>query len=82
MKMLPDSIGRWSPKPIVSLGTDGFGRSETRKALRDFFEIDHRYVTLGVLNSLAREGQMKPDVVNAAMEELEINPEKLNPMIS
>jgi pyruvate dehydrogenase E1 component len=82
MKLLPDSIGRWSPKPVVSLGTDGFGRSETRKALRDFFEIDHRYVTLGVLNSLAREGQMKPDLVNAAMEELEINPEKLNPMIS
>jgi pyruvate dehydrogenase E1 component len=82
MKVLPDSIARWSPKPIVSLGTDGFGRSDTRKALRDFFEIDHRYVTLGVLNSLAREGQIKLDVVNAAMEELEIDPEKLNPMIS
>lgn len=82
MKVLPDSIARWSPKPIVSLGTDGFGRSDTRKALRDFFEIDYRYVTLGVLNSLLKEDKIKPDVVNAAMEELEINPAKLNPMIS
>lgn len=82
MKALPDSIARWSPKPIVSLGTDGFGRSETRQSLRDFFEIDYRYVALAALNSLAREGKIKLDVVNAAMEELEINPEKLNPMVS
>jgi pyruvate dehydrogenase E1 component len=82
MKVLPDSIARWSPKPIVSLGTDGFGRSDTRKALRDFFEIDYRYVALGVLTSLLKEDKIKLDGVNAAMEELEINPEKLNPMIS
>jgi pyruvate dehydrogenase E1 component len=82
MKVLPDSIARWSPKPIVSLGTDGFGRSETREALRDFFEVDYRYVTMGALTSLARDKKIELDVVNAAMEELEINPEKLNPMIS
>ncbi len=82
MKALPDSIARWSPKPIVSLGTDGFGRSDTRKALRDFFEIDYRYVALGVLTSLLKEDKIKLDVVNAAMEELEINPDKLNPMTS
>ncbi len=82
MKALPDSIGRWSPKPIFVLGTDGFGRSETREALRDFFEVDYRYITLGVLNSLARDGELKQDVVSAAMEDLEINPDKLNPMIS
>lgn len=82
MKVLPDSIARWSPKPITSLGTDGFGRSETREALRDFFEVDYRFVTLATLNSLAREGQVKPDIVSAAMEELEIDPGKANPMMS
>ncbi|MEW5961777.1 MAG: pyruvate dehydrogenase (acetyl-transferring), homodimeric type, partial [Chloroflexota bacterium] len=82
IKVLPDSIARWLPQPMVSLGTDGFGRSETRAALRNFFEIDYRYVTLGALYSLARQGKIQVDVVNAAMEELEINPEKLNPMIS
>ncbi|MCB9101145.1 MAG: pyruvate dehydrogenase (acetyl-transferring), homodimeric type [Anaerolineales bacterium] len=82
MKVLPDSIARWSPKPILSLGTDGFGRSESRAALRDFFEVDYRYVTLATLNSLAKEGEFKRDDLNAAMEDLEINPEKLNPMTS
>lgn len=82
MKVLPDSISRWSTKPIVSLGTDGFGRSESRKALRNFFEVDYRYVTLSTLASLVRAEKITPDVVNAAIEELEINPEKLNPMMS
>ena len=82
MKVMPDSISRWSPKPIVALGTDGYGRSETREALRDFFEVDHRFVTLATLTQLAREGEIKRDDVNAAMEELEINPNKLNPMVS
>ncbi len=82
LKMLPDSIATWSPKPIATLGTDGYGRSETRETLRDFFEVDHRFVTLATLNSLAKDGQIKPDVVSAAMEDLEIDPNKLNPMIA
>jgi pyruvate dehydrogenase E1 component len=82
MKVMPDAISRWSPKPIVSLGTDGFGRSESRKALRDFFEVDYRYVSLASLSALARDNLLKPDDVNAALEELEIDPNKLNPMIA
>jgi pyruvate dehydrogenase E1 component len=82
MKVMPDAITRWSPKPIVSLGTDGFGRSESRKALRDFFEVDYRYVSLASLSALARDNLLKPDDVNAALEELEIDPNKLNPMIA
>lgn len=82
MKVLPDSITRWSPKAIASLGTDGFGRSESRAALRDFFEVDHRYVALATLTSLLREKKIELDLVSAAMEELEINPNKLNPMIA
>lgn len=82
MKKLPDSIARWFPRPLVSLGTDGFGRSDGRKALRNFFEVDYRYVTLAALTSLLREKKIKPDVVLGAMEDLEINPAKANPMIS
>ncbi|GAB4412314.1 MAG: pyruvate dehydrogenase (acetyl-transferring), homodimeric type [Anaerolineae bacterium] len=82
MKKLPDSISRWFPRPLVSLGTDGFGRSDGRKALRDFFEVDYRYVTLAALTSLMREDKLKPDMVMGAMEDLEINPVKANPMIS
>jgi len=82
VKALPDSIARWCPRFLVSLGTDGFGRSETRAALRDFFEVDARFVTLATLQALAREKQIKPQVVEQAIRELEIDPEKPDPMIS
>jgi len=80
VKVLPDSIDRWLPRRLTSLGTDGFGRSESRKALRDFFEVDHRFVTIATLQALAAEGQIKIDVVKKAMKDLDINPEKPNPM--
>ncbi|MCC6550549.1 MAG: pyruvate dehydrogenase (acetyl-transferring), homodimeric type [Ignavibacteriaceae bacterium] len=82
MKALPDSVSKWLPKEMVSLGTDGFGRSEGRKELRDFFEVDHRYVALGALYALAKEGRYKMADVKKAMKNLDINPEKLNPHIS
>ncbi len=82
MKVLPDSVRPWSPKPIMSLGTDGFGRSETRESLRDFFEVDYRYVTLATLKSLADEGEIDPDTLSGALEDLEIDPNKPNPMNS
>jgi len=81
-KALPDSIYRWFPKPLVSLGTDGFGRSDSRRALRDFFEVDARFITLAALAALAREKEIKTDVVQHAIKDLEINPGKANPMIS
>ncbi len=82
MKKLPDSIARWFPRPLASLGTDGFGRSDGRRALRKFFEVDYRFVTLAALTSLMREDKIKPDVILGAMEDLEIDPNKANPMIS
>jgi pyruvate dehydrogenase E1 component len=82
MKMLPDSIARWLPGPLTALGTDGFGRSDNRGALRDFFEVDSRHITLAALTSLAKQGDIDMDVVSGAMEDLEIDPEKANPMIS
>ncbi len=47
VKALPDAIDRWLPRPLIALGTDGFGRSENREALRDFFEVDYRYIIVG-----------------------------------
>lgn len=82
VKTLPDSIARWLPGPLHSLGTDGFGRSENRSALRDFFEVDARYVVVATLHSLARQGQIKPAVVAKAIKDLNIDPEKANPLVS
>ncbi len=80
VKALPESIARWFPNPPVSLGTDGFGRSETREALRDHFEVDYRFIALGALSALAREGQIECDAVAQAMQDLEIDPAKPNPI--
>jgi pyruvate dehydrogenase E1 component len=82
VKALPDSISHWCPRPLLSLGTDGFGRSESRRALRDFFEVDARYVTLATLTALAREGEIAFDDVEEAMHDLEIDPAKPNPLTS
>jgi pyruvate dehydrogenase E1 component len=80
MKLLPDSISRWLPRPLISLGTDGFGRSDGRPALRDFFEVDYRYIVLATLTGLLREGQLDASLVDDALSKLAINPDKLNPL--
>jgi pyruvate dehydrogenase E1 component len=82
VKALPDSTSQWLPRPLVSLGTDGFGRSGSRSALRDFFEVDSRFITLATLAALAREKKINTDIVENAIKDLEIEPNKLNPMIS
>jgi pyruvate dehydrogenase E1 component len=82
VKAVPDSIARWCPRPIVSLGTDGFGRSESRAALRDFFEVDARFIVLAALSSLAQDKKVRPQVVEKAIKDLDINPNKVNPRIS
>jgi pyruvate dehydrogenase E1 component len=79
VKALPDSIDRWLPRPLVSLGTDGFGRSENRACLRDFFEVDWRYVVVATLAELAREGKIDSAVVQRAIEAHKIDPNKRNP---
>ncbi|MBI4228397.1 MAG: pyruvate dehydrogenase (acetyl-transferring), homodimeric type, partial [Deltaproteobacteria bacterium] len=82
VKALPDSISQWLPRPLVSLGTDGFGRSGSRSSLRDFFEVDYRFITLATLAALARENKINSDVVQDAIRDLDIEPNKPNPMIS
>jgi pyruvate dehydrogenase E1 component len=82
VKALPDSIDRWLPRPLTTLGTDGFGRSESRAGLRDFFEVDYRYVIVATLSALARDGKIPASVVDQAIKAHNINPEKVNPAIS
>src|SRR5688500_18529095 len=79
LKVLPDSIDQWMPRRIRSLGTDGFGRSEDRQSLRDFFEVDARFVTLATLTELADAGQLDRKVVAQAIKDLGIDAEKKNP---
>jgi pyruvate dehydrogenase E1 component len=82
VKALPDSIDRWLPRPLTTLGTDGFGRSENRAGLREFFEVDYRYVIVATLAALAREGKIEHAIVEQAIKAHNVNPEKLNPAIS
>ena len=82
LKVLPDLIDRWLPRPLVSLGTDGFGRSESRAELRNHFEVDARFVAVATLAALAREKQIEPQVVSQAMKAFDINPERINPAIA
>ena len=77
---LPDLIARWLPGPLTALGTDGFGRSDTRAALRDFFEIDARHVAWSALSALGREGVVDGDVLVRARDALQIDPNRLDPM--
>ena len=79
MKVLPASIDRWMPRRLRSLGTDGFGRSEARKELREFFEVESRYIALATLTELAQNGQLDAKVVAKAIKDWGINPEKKDP---
>ena len=79
LKVLPDSLDRWMPRRVRSLGTDGFGRSEDRTDLRNFFEVDARFVALATLAELAQEGQIDRGTVAQAIKDFGINPEKANP---
>jgi pyruvate dehydrogenase E1 component len=82
VKALPDAVDRWAPRRLTSLGTDGFGRSESRTSLRDFFEVDAKSIVLTTLSALAREGRIEAGAVARAVKDLGINPDKPNPAIS
>lgn len=82
VKTLPDSISKWLPGRLYSLGTDGFGRSEARAELRDFFEVDAKHIAFTTLYALFRDGKYKLADLKKAMKDLGIDANKLNPMIS
>ena len=82
LKTLPNMISKWMPRRLAALGTDGFGRSEGRTSLREFFEVDSRFITLATLHELYTDGQLEKSVLDKAITELAINPDKPNPVIS
>ncbi len=79
MKMVPDQIARWVPGRFVPLGTDGFGRSDTREALRSFFEIDTANVVVATLSALADEGRIDRSVVGDAIARYGLDPNAVDP---
>jgi pyruvate dehydrogenase E1 component len=80
LKALPNLVSRWVPRRLASLGTDGFGRSESRTSLRNFFEVDARFITLATLHELLLEGKIQASVVQQAIKDLEIDVEKADPL--
>lgn len=80
LKVLPATVSKWIPRRIATLGADGFGRSEGRESLRDFFEVDSRFITIAVLHELAQDGLVGEATVQNAIRDLAINPEKPNPL--
>ena len=80
VKALPDSIDRWLPRPLTVLGTDGFGRSDYRRKLRWFFEVDRNFVAVAALKVMA-DSQLVPSRRAAdAIDLYHLDPEKRNPM--
>ncbi len=67
MRSVPDQVARWMPRRFLSLGTDGFGRSDTREVLRRFFEVDAAHVVVAVLHSLAADGRLPSSTVAEAI---------------
>ncbi|NQW47187.1 MAG: pyruvate dehydrogenase (acetyl-transferring), homodimeric type, partial [Planctomycetes bacterium] len=79
LRIVSEQIGPWVPGGLFPLGTDGFGRSDTRPALRRFFEVDAECVTIAVLYALAQKGELPREKVAAAIKELDVDPEKAYP---
>lgn len=82
VKALPESVAKWFPSQLTSLGTDGFGRSDGRKELREFFEVNSSHIAYAALYDLAVKGEIETKVLKKAAEDLEIDPKKNNPRTS
>jgi len=80
MRTVPDQIRQWVPGRYQVLGTDGYGRSDSRAALRGFFEVDRRYIALAALKSLADDGMLDMATVVSAMQRFGLDPDKPNPV--
>jgi pyruvate dehydrogenase E1 component len=79
LKLVPDQIARWAGQPFLPLGTDGFGRSDTREALRRHFEVDAEHITVAALHTLAQCEQFSSADVAAAIRDQGIDPERIDP---
>ena len=81
LRIVPDQIAPWVPGGLFTLGTDGFGRSDTRTRLRRFFQIDVESTVIGTLYALAQKGEIERTVVAKAIKDLGVDPEKIQPQI-
>ncbi|HZZ82400.1 MAG TPA: pyruvate dehydrogenase (acetyl-transferring), homodimeric type [Gemmataceae bacterium] len=81
MKLVPEQIARWVPGRMEILGTDGFGRSEGRTALRRFFEVDAEHIAFATLSTLARQGKIDAKQIRGAIKDLGVDPEKVDPIL-
>lgn len=79
MKMVPDQIAPWVPGGLTTLGTDGFGRSDTRANLRRYFEVDAELTVIATLSALYQKGALAGEVVETAIKSLGVDPEKSSP---
>ncbi|MGE0193106.1 MAG: pyruvate dehydrogenase (acetyl-transferring), homodimeric type [Planctomycetota bacterium] len=79
IKLVPDQISRWVPNRYITLGTDGFGMSDTREALREHFEVDARWIAAAAVHALAQEGTITTKAAAKGLADLGINPEKPRP---
>ena len=81
MRIVPDQIAPWVPGGLMTLGTDGFGRSDTRARLRRFFEVDAESTVIATLYALAEKRLIDREVVAQAIKDLGVDPEKVQPQI-
>ena len=81
LKIVPDQIAPWVPGGLTTLGTDGFGRSDTRERLRRFFEVDAESTVIATLTALAEKGQLDRRMIGKAIKDLGVDPEKAYPQI-
>lgn len=82
LKAMPHLVSKWMPRRVACLGTDGFGRSESRASLREFFEVGARFIAFAALTELRNEGKIESAFLQKAMKELNINPDKPDPLAS
>ena len=80
VKTVPDQIRQWVPGRYTVLGTDGFGRSDSRAALREFFEVDRYSIAIAALKTLADDGALDTKTVSEAIREFRIEPDKPDPV--
>jgi pyruvate dehydrogenase E1 component len=82
MKAVPDQVARFVPRPFVPLGTDGYGYSDTRQALRHHFEVDAANIVVATLDALAVQGDVKREAVTDAIRRYEIDPDTIDPRLA
>ena len=81
VKMVSEQVGPYVSGPYYCLGTDGFGRSDTREDLRSFFEVDRYYIVLTAIKALVHDGILEKTTIESALKKYKLDPEKPNPVL-